>query len=107
MPDIAGPWLAGMFDGDKMVTNAATESVKQVFQTEEKLNNVWKLYLGSILGYCSDAVFKETTNTLSDERIISPDDAFAKHARVITSAVHIVRYAIGIPPRVTWLAVWP
>ncbi|KAL9010307.1 MAG: hypothetical protein Q9173_004747 [Seirophora scorigena] len=98
MPDIAGPWLAGMFDGDKMVTNAATESLKQVFQTEEKLNNVWKLYLGSILGYCSDAVFKETTNTLSDERIVSPDDAFAKHARVIASAVHVVRYAIDNTP---------
>ncbi|KAL8988762.1 MAG: hypothetical protein Q9177_002214 [Variospora cf. flavescens] len=104
MPDIAGPWLAGMFDGDKAVNNAATESLKQVFQTEEKLKNVWKLYLGSILQYCSDAIFKETTNTLSDERIVSPDDAFAKHARVVASAVHVMRYAIGNPPGTVWHA---
>lgn len=96
MPDIAGPWLAGIFDGDKMVSNAAKESLKQVFQTEGKLKNVWSVYLGSILQYCSDAILKETVNTLSDERTVSPDDALAKHARVVASAIHVVRHAIGI-----------
>ncbi|KAL8807885.1 MAG: hypothetical protein Q9200_004485 [Gallowayella weberi] len=95
MPDIVGPWLAGFFDGDKMVARAAQESVKQTFQTEEKMQNVWKIYLGSILQFCSDAVFKETVNTLSDERSVSPDDASAKHARVVAATVSMVRHIIA------------
>ncbi|KAL8799123.1 MAG: hypothetical protein Q9182_006129 [Xanthomendoza sp. 2 TL-2023] len=94
MPDIVGPWLAGVFDGDKMVARAAQESVKQTFQTEEKMQNVWKIYLGSILQFCSDAVFKETVNTLSDERSVSPDDASAKYARVVAATVSMARYII-------------
>lgn len=95
MSDVAGPWLAGTFDGDRMVSNAAKESLKHVFQSDEKLKDVWRAYLGSILQYCSDAVLKETANTLSDERTVSPDDAFAKHARVVASAIHVVRHAMG------------
>ncbi|KAL8939013.1 MAG: hypothetical protein Q9216_003587 [Gyalolechia sp. 2 TL-2023] len=98
MPDIVGPWLAGLFDGDKMVSNAAKESLHQVFSTEEKMKNVWTVYLGSILKYCSDAVFKETIQTLSDERTVSPDDAFAKHTRVVAAAIHVVRYMIDTIP---------
>ncbi|KAL9030090.1 MAG: hypothetical protein Q9196_001753 [Gyalolechia fulgens] len=98
MPDIVGPWLAGIFDGDKMVCNAAKESLKQVFSTEEKMRNVWAVFLGSIMEYCSDAVFKETVQTLSDERTVSPDDAFVKHARVVAAAVHVVRYIIDNTP---------
>ncbi|KAL8740038.1 MAG: hypothetical protein Q9184_008539, partial [Pyrenodesmia sp. 2 TL-2023] len=95
MSDVVGPWLAGTFDGDKMVSNAAKESLKHVFQSDEKLKNVWRAYLSSILQYCSDAILKETADTLSDERTVSPDDAFAKHARVLASAIHVVRYAMG------------
>lgn len=97
MPDVVGPWLAGIFDGDKMVSNAAKDSLKQVFQTEGKMQNVWRVYLGSIMQFCSDAVFNETIHTLSDERTVSPDDAFAKHARVVAAAIHVVRYVIGTP----------
>lgn len=96
MPDVAGPWLAGIFDGDKIVSNAAKESLKQVFSTEEKMKNVWTVYFGSIMEYCSDALFKETVQTLSDERTVSPDDAFAKHAMVVAATVRVVRHIIGI-----------
>ncbi|KAL8926416.1 MAG: hypothetical protein Q9208_002959 [Pyrenodesmia sp. 3 TL-2023] len=95
MPDVAGPWLAGTFDGDKMVSNAAKESLRHMFQSDEKLKNVWRAYLGSILQYCSGVILKETALTLSDERTVSPDDAFAKHARVVASAIHVVRHAMG------------
>lgn len=95
MPDVAGPWLAGTFDGDKTVSKAARESLKQVFSSDEKLKNVWKVYLPSILQYCSEVILKETANTLSDERTVSPDDAFAKHARVVASAIQVVRHALG------------
>lgn len=79
-----------------MASNAAKESLKQVFPTEDKLKNVWRVYLGPILQYCSDAIIKETSNTLSDERTVSPDDASAKHARVVAAAIHVVRHVIGI-----------
>ncbi|KAI4106223.1 MAG: hypothetical protein L6R37_002310 [Teloschistes peruensis] len=96
MPDVVGAWLAGLFDGDKMVSRTAHSSFKEVFQSEEKINNVWTVYLGSILQYCSDAVFKETVYTLSDERTVSPDDAAAKYARVVAAAVLVVRYVLEI-----------
>lgn len=95
MPDVVGAWLAGLFDGDKMVSRAAQESLKQTFQTDEKVNNVWKIYLGPILQFCSDAVFKESTNTLSDERTVSPDDASAKHARVVAAVLSVIQYVLG------------
>ncbi|KAI4248736.1 MAG: hypothetical protein LQ352_005828, partial [Teloschistes flavicans] len=94
MPDVVGPWLAGLFDGDKMVSRTAQSSFKEVFQSEEKINNVWTVYLGSILQYCSDAVFKETIYTLSDERTVSPDDAAAKYARVVAAAILVVRHVL-------------
>ncbi|KAL8775599.1 MAG: hypothetical protein Q9209_000095 [Squamulea sp. 1 TL-2023] len=99
MPDVVGAWLAGLFDGDKLVSRAAQESVKQTFPTEEKVKNVWNLYLGPTLQFCSDAVFKENVNTLSDERTVSPDDASAKHARVIAAACSVVQYILENIPK--------
>lgn len=78
-----------------MVSRSAQSSFKEVFQSEEKINNVWTVYSGSILQYCSDVVFKETVYTLSDERTVSPDDAAAKYARVVAAAVLVVRYVLG------------
>ena len=97
MPDTVGPWLAGIYDSDKMVLRAAQESFMQVFASEEKRKNVWKLYVRQIIQYCSDAVFKETINTLSDERTTSPDDAFAKHTRVVATAISVVTQIISRP----------
>ncbi|KAL8696693.1 MAG: hypothetical protein Q9201_007532, partial [Fulgogasparrea decipioides] len=94
MPDVVGPWLAGLFDGDKTISRTVQTSFKQVFHTEEKVKSVWIVYLGPILQYCTDAVFKETVHTLSDERTASPDDASAKHARVVAAAIFVVRYVI-------------
>ncbi|KAI4278073.1 MAG: hypothetical protein LQ337_001296 [Flavoplaca oasis] len=94
MPDVVGAWLAGLFDSDKMVSRAAQESFKQTFQTDEKMQSVWKIYLGPILQFCSDAVFKENIQTLSDERTVSPDEASAKHARVVAAALSAVQYVL-------------
>ncbi|KAL8867408.1 MAG: hypothetical protein Q9174_005685, partial [Haloplaca sp. 1 TL-2023] len=94
MPNIVGPWLAGIFDSDKSAARAAHTSFQLVFRTEEKVKNVWVVYLGSILQYCSDALFKETENTLSDERTTSPDDAAAKYTRVATAAIYTIRQII-------------
>ncbi|KAL8795676.1 MAG: hypothetical protein Q9195_001914 [Heterodermia aff. obscurata] len=67
-----------------------------VFPSEDKLLNLWRLYQASVITYSLDAVTKETVNTLSDERTTSPDDAFAKHARVLATGILIVTYLIDI-----------
>lgn len=90
-----GSWLAGLYDSDKIVIRAAQESFKEAFPTKEKQKNVWRIYLESILRYVSDVIFKESVNTLSDERTTSPDDALTKYARVVGAAIYVISYALG------------
>lgn len=90
-----GPWLAGLYDTDRSVTRAAQDSLKETFPSEEKLANLWRLYKSSIIEYSYGAITKESIYTLSDERTTSPDDAIAKHARVIGAAILLVARVIG------------
>ena len=96
MPRIIGTWLAGLYDNDRLVTRAATEAFTQVFPGDGgKQKAVWKVYQSSILEYCKDAILKESVRTLSDERTTSPDDAEAKYARVVGSAMLVVTNLLG------------
>ncbi|KAL8950264.1 MAG: hypothetical protein Q9222_003689 [Ikaeria aurantiellina] len=101
MRDVIGAWLSGSFDADKSVARAAQESIKDVFRTDDKIHGVWRVYVGPIIQYCSDAVFKETVLTLSDERTVNPEDASAKYARVIASSAAVIQYVLeNIPENV-------
>ena len=95
MPKIVGPWLAGLYDNDTIVSRATHESLKQVFTTEDKMKNIWVAYQEAILEYSRDVIMKETINTLSDERTTSPDDASAKYARVVGAANLVVTHTIS------------
>ncbi|KAK2768232.1 hypothetical protein FQN54_000084 [Arachnomyces sp. PD_36] len=86
VPKVIGAWLAGLYDNDKLVLKAARDSFILVFSTEEKRKNVWKVYQSSILEFVEDAILHQTPLTLSDERTIKPDEAEAKHARVVATA---------------------
>ena len=90
MPKVAASWVAGQYDNDKSVSRAAIESFKRVFSSEDKIQNVWRLYQIPILEYARDVVAKETTHTLSDERTTSPDDASAKYSRVASASIMMV-----------------
>jgi len=90
LPTIVGPWLIGLYDTDRSVTRATQESLEQVFPSEEKRNNLWRLYRSPIVEFCLNAITKETVNSLSDERTTSPDDALGKHARVVGASVLVV-----------------
>ena len=90
LPTIVGPWLAGLYDVDRSVARATQESLEQVFPSVEKRSNLWRLYRSFIIAFCNDAVTKESVYTLSDERTISPDDALAKHARVVGASILVV-----------------
>lgn len=96
MPHIIGAWLSGTYDNDRLVRKAAQEGFQRAFSTEEKRHNVFKIYIQPILDHCQASILRETIRTLSDERIVSPDDAEAKHARVIGTGVFLLESLVGM-----------
>lgn len=96
MPTVLASWVAGLYDNDKSVSRAANEAFRQVFSSEEKRVNVWRVYQSSILQYTRNVIVKESIATLSDERTISPDDASAKYFRVAGAAVMMVTNLLGL-----------
>lgn len=92
---VIGAWLAGLYDNDKPVSRSALESLAQVFPTEEKRKNVWRIYQSSILDFVDDVILQQTPLTLSDERTVKPDDAQAKYARVAGTALSLFNRILG------------
>jgi E3 ubiquitin-protein ligase listerin len=90
LPKVLGAWLSGTFDSDKSVSRAAQDALEKSFPTAEKQRAVWRLYERSLIEYAEDAILNQTPQTLSDERITSPDDAEAKHVRVVGSATMVL-----------------
>lgn len=90
MPRTVGAWLSGLYDSDRSVVEAAQSSLRQVFNTPEKIQSIRKAYQQPILEYCRDALDKENPLTLSDERTVSPDDAQAKYSRVVSACIALV-----------------
>ncbi|KAF2640158.1 RING zinc finger protein-like protein [Massarina eburnea CBS 473.64] len=90
MPKSVGAWLCGLYDSDRSVVDATQSSLRQVFNTPEKIQSIRKAYQQPILEYCRDAIDKETELTLSDERTVSKDDAMAKYSRVISACISLL-----------------
>ncbi|USP77770.1 hypothetical protein yc1106_05044 [Curvularia clavata] len=90
MPKSVSAWLCGLYDTDRSVVEATQTSLRQVFNTAEKLQSIRKIYQQPILEYCRDAIDKESPNTLSDERTVTKDDAEAKYSRVISACVSLL-----------------
>ncbi|KAJ5500783.1 Zinc finger RING-CH-type [Penicillium expansum] len=95
LPKIIGAWIAGIYDNDRLVHRAALESFTKVFTTEEKRNNVWRIYQGSILDFVDDVILHQTALTLSDERTVKRDDAEGKYARVAGAAILLFNRVLG------------
>ncbi|EAW07440.1 ubiquitin-protein ligase RKR1 [Aspergillus clavatus NRRL 1] len=87
LPKVVGAWLAGVYDNDRPVHLSALESFTRVFSTDQKRSGVWKVYQSSILEFVDDVILQQTPQTLSDERTVKPDDAEAKYARVVGTAL--------------------
>ncbi|KAK6527828.1 hypothetical protein TWF694_004804 [Orbilia ellipsospora] len=94
LPQVTGSWLAGLYDSDQSVSAAATDALRQVFTTDEKISMVWKTYQMAIMDFCGNIKANEQVNTLSDERNNSQDEMETKFARVmkgvIMAAAHLV-----------------
>jgi E3 ubiquitin-protein ligase listerin len=99
LPKMIGAWLAGLYDNDRSVARAAVESFTRVFATDEKRNNLWKVYQKPILAFVDDVILHQTVLTLSDERTVRPDEAEAKYARVSATAILLLNRIISKYPK--------
>lgn len=96
LPKVIGAWLAGLYDSDRPVHRSALDSFTRVFSSEEKRHNVWRIYQSSILDFVDDVVLHQTSLTLSDERTVKRDDAEAKYARVVGTAILLFNRILGM-----------
>lgn len=96
LPRVVGAWLAGVYDNDKPVHQSALESITRVFSTDEKRNAIWKVFQSSILDFVDDVILQQTPHTLSDERTVKPEDAEAKYARVVGTAILLFNRILGM-----------
>lgn len=96
LPRVVGAWLAGVYDNDKPVHQSALESITRVFATDEKRNAIWKVFQSSIIDFVDDVILQQTPQTLSDERTVKPEDAQAKYARVVGTAILLLNRILGM-----------
>lgn len=89
IPRVAGPWLAGTYDKDRVVSRAATNGLSSFLNTDDKVAQFWRKLQGQILDYALESV-RETPDTLSDERSTTKEDSEAKYYRVVGAALSIV-----------------
>ncbi|KAF3928547.1 hypothetical protein ABW21_db0206473 [Orbilia brochopaga] len=95
LPQVAGSWLAGLYDSDQSVAAAASDALRQVFTTDEKIALVWKTYQMAIMDFCGKVKANEQVTTLSDERNNSPDEMEGKFARVMKGVTLAVAHLVS------------
>lgn len=89
IPNTVGAWLAGQYDRDRAVARAANDGLTSFLTTPEKEAAFWKKCQSQILNFASDAI-QETTDSLSDERSTTEEDAEAKYYRVVNASLSLV-----------------
>ncbi|KAI9797718.1 MAG: hypothetical protein M1825_005710 [Sarcosagium campestre] len=93
LPEIIGTWLAGSYDADKTVAMAASASLTKTFQSQEKIQKLWTIYRTEMLKFIHDILLRETALTLSDERVVPPDEAESNYSRVVAAALCLILLA--------------
>ncbi|KAF4636575.1 hypothetical protein G7Y89_g1514 [Cudoniella acicularis] len=89
IPDTVGSWLAGCYDKDNFVARAAQNGISSFLDTDKKVVAFWTRCQPRILDYAEEAI-NETSESLSDERNTSADDAQALYLRVVGSSISLV-----------------
>lgn len=87
---IVATWIAGVFDRDRGVARAANAGLTTFYDTPEKMNAFWRKCQAQILDFAVDAI-NETSDTLSDERSTTKDDAEAKYFRVVYASMCLIQ----------------
>ena len=96
LPQIVGCWLAGLYDGDKQVSQAAGESIRQVFTALDKIRQLWRTHQKAILDFWSNVILNEQSSTLSDVRSNTTADMEAKYGRIIVGGFMSVGHLISV-----------
>ena len=89
LPKLVGSWLAGIYDRDRGVARSASEGILSLLDTDAKITAFWTKYQSQILEYAKET-FKETPQSLSDERTVSEDEMQEKYFRVVNSSISLV-----------------
>ena len=93
---VIGAWLSGAYDSDRLVARAAQDSISTAFSSEERRRALWTVYRSALTDYANDAILVQTSQTLSDERSTTADDAEAKHIRVLGNALQMLSQMVKI-----------
>ena len=89
VPKVVGPWLAGLYDRDRLVSRAADGGISSFLSSPDKVTLFWRKCQPQILEFATGAI-RETKDSLSDERSTTPEDAEAKYFRVLGAALALV-----------------
>lgn len=97
LKDTIGAWLAGLFDSDRSVAKVCRDSLNIAFDNnQEKIANIWKIFVQQILQYAYQILAFETKDTISDERFASKDESETKFIRVVQAANLLLVQAMNV-----------
>ncbi|SPN98428.1 uncharacterized protein DNG_01473 [Cephalotrichum gorgonifer] len=89
VPKVVGPWLAGLYDRDRLVSTVVNNNISTFLNSPVKITMFWKKCQQQILQFATGAI-RETKDTLSDDRSTTPEDSEAKYFRVLGAALSLV-----------------
>ena len=96
--------MAGLYDGDRLVSQSAGESLRQVFDSQVKIRLLWKTYQKSIVEFWSNVIINERPETLIDARGNTVAEMEAKYARTVSGGIMAIGHLISKFSRIHDLA---
>lgn len=90
LPSCIGAWLLGLYDSDKLASNAAKTGLERVFPSPEKRKTLRKAYQEALLDFCLNIIQHETPITLSYEPAVGPAEAAAKYNRTLAASIKLI-----------------
>ncbi|KAK9455483.1 hypothetical protein V1511DRAFT_289352 [Dipodascopsis uninucleata] len=98
MRDIVGPWISGLYDNDKAVARAATQSFERVFMTDEKRKQVFIVFHREIVQFIKISLGGSIEYNTTDEKYFTEAEIQSRFARGIASAISMFSYLLSIIP---------
>jgi hypothetical protein len=90
LPGSIGPWLLGLHDNDKLVSNAVKAGLEQAFPSAEKRQVLRKAFHEQLLEFCLNIIQHESPITLSYEPAVGPAEAAAKYNRTLAASIRLI-----------------
>lgn len=94
--DTIGIWLAGLFDTDRATARTCRESICDSFgNNEEKVTNLWKIFITQIVQYSHEVIVCESKDTLSDDKFSTKEEIESKYIRVTQASISLLVNALS------------